>query len=189
MFCTTQLWNYFFLVVENHCVFLAHIFWNCAFFPRNVREKRKTQTKHYHCLSCFWPSTSWIQTYTFLNERRKSTNVSVHILGVCYVITCCFLFCKTFNNKVKQNPTPLFLMCVLFLFIWAQYSKKITTRICSLSIREILDLLWTNIYFLSMLKTYKVTIIRLSILRNMIKQSECVFIVKSKSQSSNHLKR
>ena len=42
------LWNYLFLVVENHCVFLSHIFWNCAFFPRNVREKRKTQTKNYH---------------------------------------------------------------------------------------------------------------------------------------------
>ena len=28
--------------------FLAHTFWNCAFFPRNVREKRKTQIKNYH---------------------------------------------------------------------------------------------------------------------------------------------
>ena len=50
LFCTFPHWNYFFLVVENHCVFLAHIFWNCALFPRNVREKRKTQTKNYHCV-------------------------------------------------------------------------------------------------------------------------------------------
>ena len=50
LFCTSSLWKNFFLVVENHCVFLAHIFWNCAFFPRNVREKRKTQTKNYHCM-------------------------------------------------------------------------------------------------------------------------------------------
>jgi len=41
--------NLLLLVLENHCVFLAHIFRNCAFFPRNVREKRITQTKKYHC--------------------------------------------------------------------------------------------------------------------------------------------
>jgi len=34
--------------------FLAHIFLNCAFFPRNVREKRKTQTKNYQCLFGFF---------------------------------------------------------------------------------------------------------------------------------------
>ena len=50
LFCTSPLWHFFFLVVENHCVFLALIFWNCAFFPINVREKRKTQTKNYHCM-------------------------------------------------------------------------------------------------------------------------------------------
>ena len=27
------------LVVENHCVFLAHIFWNCAFFPQKCAWK------------------------------------------------------------------------------------------------------------------------------------------------------
>jgi len=48
LFCTSPLWNYFFLIVKNHCVFLAHIFWNCAFSPRNLCEKRKTQTKNCH---------------------------------------------------------------------------------------------------------------------------------------------
>ena len=46
---TSPLWNYFFLVVENHCVFSAHILKLCVFFLGNVREKRKTQTKNYHC--------------------------------------------------------------------------------------------------------------------------------------------
>ena len=53
LFCTSPLWNNFYLVVKNRCVFLVHIFWNCAFFPRNVREKRKTQTKIYHWLDLF----------------------------------------------------------------------------------------------------------------------------------------
>ena len=41
LFCTSPLWNYFFLVVENHCVFLEHIFWNCAFFPEMCVKNAK----------------------------------------------------------------------------------------------------------------------------------------------------
>jgi len=37
-----------FLVVENHCVFVAHIFWNCAFFPvmcvKNAKRRPKIIT-------------------------------------------------------------------------------------------------------------------------------------------------
>ena len=60
LFCTSSLCNHFFLVVENHCVFSAHIFWKCAFFPRNVREKRKMQTKK---LSLIHSNTNNVTNY------------------------------------------------------------------------------------------------------------------------------
>jgi len=59
--------------------FLAHIFWNCAFFPRNVREKRKTQTKNYHCQGPLWPHHSDAgkhrikSGYTVLNRRSPGS--------------------------------------------------------------------------------------------------------------------
>jgi len=43
--CTYPLWNYYFLVVENHCVFLAHIFWNCAFSQKCAWKMQNADKK------------------------------------------------------------------------------------------------------------------------------------------------
>ena len=74
--------------------FLAHIVWNCAFFPRNVCEKCKTQTKNYHwvilCLSVvrqhfklLWPAfvrcpaSSGVRKLFYLNNFFYETTYCI----------------------------------------------------------------------------------------------------------------
>jgi len=60
--------------------FLARIFWNCAFFPWNMREKRKTQTKNYH----------WV-SYTGRIFTRHYQHLNVFI--IIYFITLYLVVC------------------------------------------------------------------------------------------------
>jgi len=69
--------------------FLARIFWNSAFFPRNVREKRKTQTKNYH--------------WSFMNSGR-------------WYIHACTWTCKTLDRRLWLNKCCCFLNSVIYLY-------------------------------------------------------------------------
>ena len=93
--------------------FLAHKFWNCAFFPRNVREKRKTQTKNYHCMYRYflfkwnkkqhhkyniWWQKKQCCSKTFLKEIntiyfQKHLICTLNILCVVYYVLLCCGFC------------------------------------------------------------------------------------------------
>jgi len=65
LFCTFLLWNYFFLVVENHCVFNAHILKLCVFSQKGAWKTQNADQKlslcqifliihHCICYSNWW---------------------------------------------------------------------------------------------------------------------------------------